>query len=301
MFCHWWLRWRLNSLFLYFLSCRWKLNSFYFVIILFFLLIYFLFLALNSPPRLAGAFFFHSWMNQTSVLFLPHRSRGFLVRFGRSVTWAEEVDSIPWDLPLVWLVYGMNTGRQRRAEEKKALCSALFSIHGCSLQILLWGWEVGAVTSLAEVQVWKPTLRIYCLFSGCSTGCYSIFSSAPSCLYINRKKKLFCFVLFTFVQKKRKKKRKWNQIRIGCFVLWWFQEERLKRSLSSPALTTLWLLPAVQCSLYTFSSFPLPVYILTLLEGYCLITTPKLNLKVCLFLWKPTNVGCKKDHILQIS
>lgn len=175
VFCHWWLRWRLNSLFLYFLSCWWKLNSFYFIIIFIFLLIYFLFLALNSPPRLAGAFFFPSWMNQTSVLFLPHRGRGCLVRFGRSVTWAEEVDSIPWALPLVWLVYRMNRGRQSKLKRNK-LCALL-----CFLYIAVpcrWGWG-GGDTSLSEVQVWKPTLRIYCFgfFSGCSTGCYGIFSS----------------------------------------------------------------------------------------------------------------------------
>lgn len=56
------------------------------------------------------------------------------------------------------------------------------------------------------------------------------------------------------------------------------------------------LLPAVQCSLYTFGSFPLPVYILT--SSYNHTQT---GFKVADFSLELTVVGCKKDHFLQVS
>lgn len=88
VFCHWWLRWRLNSLFLYFLSCWWKLNSFYFVIIFIFLLIYFLFLVLNSPPRLAGAFFsILEWIRRLCCFY---HTEVLAVWWGLGAAWREQ-------------------------------------------------------------------------------------------------------------------------------------------------------------------------------------------------------------------
>lgn len=146
-------------------------------------------------------------MNQTSVLFLPHGGRGCLVRFGRSVAWAEEVDSTPWALPLVWLVYRMNRGRQSKLKRSKlrALLYFLYIVVPC--RFCPGG---GATPVCLECRSGNPPSGFTVFFfSGCSTGCYSIFSSTPSCLYINRKT-LFLFVYICPKKREKKKKMKPN-------------------------------------------------------------------------------------------
>lgn len=160
VFCHWWLRWRLNSLFLYFLSCWWKLNSFYFIIIFIFLLIYFLFLALNSPPRLAGAFFF-PFLNESDVCVVFTAQRSWL--FGevwaqRDVSRGSGLDPLSSSSGLTCLQDEQRKTEQ--AEEKQALCSALFSIHCCSLQMGVGGgrhqfvWSAGLETHPQDLLFW---------------------------------------------------------------------------------------------------------------------------------------------------
>lgn len=42
-----------------------------------------------------------------------------------------------------------------------------------------WQWFGPEEQFLKPGSVLKPTLKIYCLSSGCSTGCYSVFTSTP--------------------------------------------------------------------------------------------------------------------------
>lgn len=179
-----------------------------------FLLIYFLFLVLNSPPRLAGAFFsILEWIRRLCCFY---HTEVVAVWWGLGAAWREQRKRTRSLELFLWFDLFTGWTEEDRAswrEESFVLCFVFYTLLFLADSVMgVGGWHQF---------VWSAGLEshpqdLLFFFSGCSTGCYSIFSSTTSCLYINRKK---LFGLFTFVQKKRERKRKWNQIWIGCFCV----------------------------------------------------------------------------------
>lgn len=123
-----------------------------------------------------------------------------LVVFGEMwLKW--ETDSMHWALTLVYSMAHKINQEKRGGEEGNTMLSLTFST-------VLYTTCVWRPTPLAVGGAWrrldpeveflkpgsvlKPSMRIYCLFPDCSTGCYSVLTSSPLSLKdtIHRKKNL---------------------------------------------------------------------------------------------------------------
>lgn len=210
-------------------------------------------------------------------LFLPQV--GVSVRFEYRVMWGEEMDLIPWAFPLVFLslVYRMNREKRSEAVRRKLCCSAFVfytafpkdcvseegrGVQGGASLLLDVAWhQFGQMcTSWNQEVSWSPPSG----FTVCLQA-VALAAMAPSLRHhyvsketIHTQKNLSsssCLLLST--KKATKFQIKWK------FCVSGIQEEQLKEFFFSCSCCSLWF-----GSVYTSSSCPLPVSVLTLWEGY---------------------------------
>lgn len=119
-------------------------------------------------------------------------------------------------------------------------------------------------------------------------------ASSPIHRYVSKetkhRRKKISYPSFLFVYTCQKKR---NQISSECFAF----EKYMRRGLKSfsphalPSFCSLWCI-SVRCFLFLHGSSPLPVSLLTLFKGYCLVDT-RTGFNIAVSSVELTGFGCK--------